>query len=145
MVQITKIFRFETAHAIYGYPGPCSNLHGHSYRLHVTVAREDGNDWHLHSPGFVMDFKELKQLINDLIVYRLDHHTLLSNNFLAQYPSAHDLPGLWIWETEPTAENMLIYIRNTLLKELPLGVLLRKLKIFETADSYAEWEDSKMY
>jgi 6-pyruvoyltetrahydropterin/6-carboxytetrahydropterin synthase len=41
MISITKIFRFETAHAIFGYEGPCAHIHGHSYELHVSVAAEE--------------------------------------------------------------------------------------------------------
>jgi 6-pyruvoyltetrahydropterin/6-carboxytetrahydropterin synthase len=51
------------------------------------------------------------------------------------------LGELWVWKVEPTAENILLYIRDLLRKNLPPGVVLRKLRIFETEDSYAEWEE----
>ncbi len=38
MIRLTKIFNFEMAHALYGYDGPCKNIHGHSYQLEVTIA-----------------------------------------------------------------------------------------------------------
>jgi len=145
MLQVTKIFRFETAHAIHGYPGPCSNIHGHSYVLHVTVSAGQPSDAYLPSPGFIMDFKELKRIVNSAIVSRFDHHTLISEDYLLQHPSVATLPEIWVWETEPTAENILIYICNSLRKELPAGVVLRKLKIYETGDSYAEWAEEKTY
>ncbi len=44
MLQITKIFRFEMAHAVFGYAGKCSHIHGHSYVLHVTITGNDVND-----------------------------------------------------------------------------------------------------
>ncbi|WP_026770195.1 6-carboxytetrahydropterin synthase [Asinibacterium sp. OR53] len=144
MLQITKIFRFETAHAIHGYPGPCSNLHGHSYRLHVTVARQRDNDGRLPPTGFIMDFKQLKRLVNHGIVSLFDHHTILSSAYLVCHPPVAAISNLWIWETEPTAENMLLYIRDSLQQQLQPDVVLRRLRLFETDDSYAEWEEDKM-
>lgn len=141
MLQITKIFRFESAHAIGGYPGQCSNLHGHSYVLHVTVAREPVSD-HLVPPGFIVDFKELKHMVNGSIVSLFDHRTLVSSRYLAQHPALASLPNLWIWASEPTAEHILLHIRDALRKCLPQGLSLKKLKLFETTDSYAEWEEN---
>jgi 6-pyruvoyltetrahydropterin/6-carboxytetrahydropterin synthase len=99
------------------------------------------DDDYLSSPGFVLDFKELKSIVKNTIESRFDHHTILSNEFLAAHPSLSDAANIWVWTAEPTAENILIYIRNTLRKALPADVVLRKLKIYETSDSYAEWED----
>lgn len=143
MLQVTKIFRFETAHAIQGYSGQCSNLHGHSYILHVTVATGTGFENYLPPPGFILDFKELKRLVNSTIIASFDHRTILSEDYIAQHPPVAHLPNIWIWQAEPTAENILLYIRNSLQKESPAGVLLRRLRINETGDSYAEWEENK--
>ena len=60
MITITKVFRFEMAHAIFGYAGKCKNIHGHSYVLHVTVTNSSGDDDFILAPGFILDFKELK-------------------------------------------------------------------------------------
>lgn len=141
MLQVTKIFRFETAHAIHGYPGQCSNLHGHSYILHVTVSAEPVGEDYLPPPGFILDFKELKRIVKSVIEARFDHHTLLSEDYLAAHPPLAILPNIWVWQAEPTAENILLYIRNTLKNELPADVVLRKLKIYETSESYAGWEE----
>ncbi|MBH2003668.1 MAG: 6-carboxytetrahydropterin synthase [Sphingobacteriia bacterium] len=142
MLQVTKIFRFETAHAIHGYNGHCKNIHGHSYVLHVTVGSEIGNVEFLPKPGFVIDFKDLKKLVHSIIVNQFDHHLILSEDFLAEHPNTGNPENLIVWKMEPTAENILLYIRNILLKELPPQILLRKLKIYETSDSYAEWENT---
>ena len=141
MLQVTKIFRFETAHAIHGYSGLCKNIHGHSYVLHVTIAAQDSNDEYLSSPGFIFDFKDLKHLVNKTIIHNLDHCIILSEDFLKQHTFANSLENLTIWKMEPSAENILLYIRKVLQKELPQNVVLRKLKIYETNDSYAEWEN----
>ena len=91
MLQVTKIFRFQAAHAIYGYPGQCSNLHGHSYALHVTVSGEMQTGDYLAPPGFILDFKELKHIVKYTVVDKLDHHTILSKDYLAARPSLADL------------------------------------------------------
>ncbi|WP_460693029.1 6-pyruvoyl trahydropterin synthase family protein [Mucilaginibacter puniceus] len=73
MIRITKIFHFEMAHALDGYNGACRNIHGHSYELHVTIASVKAEDAYLHSPGFIIDFKELKKIINLAIIEKFDH------------------------------------------------------------------------
>ncbi|WP_363320113.1 6-carboxytetrahydropterin synthase [Hydrotalea sp.] len=60
MIQVTKTFRFEMAHANNGYDGPCQNIHGHSYILHASVALLNAEDDFLPAPGFVTDFNALK-------------------------------------------------------------------------------------
>lgn len=140
MLHVTKIFRFETAHAIYGYPGPCSNIHGHSYILHVSVVAIKMTNDYLPSPGFIMDFKELKSLVQSNIMKEFDHQLILSSDYIKNNISASQIKNLRIWEMEPTVENMLLFIKNRVQKELPKNVMLYKLKIYETNDSYAEWE-----
>lgn len=139
MILITKIFRFEMAHAVYGYPGKCSHLHGHSYQLDVTVSPQDIVDQYLPAPGFVMDFKDLKQLVQQEVIGQLDHALVLSEEFLKSQPAFANAPNLVTWSYEPTAENILLYAKNKIDDKLPEGIQLVKLKLFETSDSYAEW------
>ena len=137
MIQITKIFRFEMAHAIYGYPGKCGEIHGHSYELHVTISSDTRNGY-LPATGFIIDFKWLKQVINEWIIRHLDHKLVISKTYLEEKLSFL-AENLVIWEAEPSAENILIYIQAILAKKLPEPLKLVRLKLFETSDSYAEW------
>jgi 6-pyruvoyltetrahydropterin/6-carboxytetrahydropterin synthase len=139
MLRVTKIFRFETAHAIYGYNGSCRNVHGHSYELHVTVQQQYHEDEYLPAPGFVIDFKDLKRIVHFAVIDRFDHCIILSEDYLQAHPFLRALPNLEVWQAEPTAENILLYIKNKLLQQLPEDVVLHELKLYETADSYAEW------
>jgi 6-pyruvoyltetrahydropterin/6-carboxytetrahydropterin synthase len=139
MLQVTKIFRFEMAHALLGYNGGCRHIHGHSYQLHVTVRLEDNDDTYLPGTGILVDFKELKKLVKEAVVRRLDHQLLLSGNYLAAHPGITQQENLLVMEAEPSAENLLLFIRNTIQGKLPVGTTLARLKLFETADSYAEW------
>lgn len=139
MLQVTKIFRFETAHAIHGYPGPCNHIHGHSYELHVTLTSTGAINEYIAAPGFFMDFKELKKLVKDSVIDQFDHCLILSEDYLKEHPGLTESVNLRTWLVEPSAENMLLFIRDLLQKGLPEGVLLYRLRLYETRDSYAEW------
>lgn len=140
LVELTKIFHFEMAHAIHGYEGACKNIHGHSYELHVTVsARERRDDEYIPAPGLIFDFRELKQLVTESIVKRLDHKLVLSQNHITAHQGICTKENLVVLAAEPTAENLLIYIKRILSEKLPLTVQLTELKLYETKDSFAKW------
>jgi 6-pyruvoyltetrahydropterin/6-carboxytetrahydropterin synthase len=139
MLSITKIFTFEMAHAIFGYNGACSNIHGHSYVLHVSVQSAKGLDYTLTPPGFIIDFKELKEIVNMKVISRLDHKLVLSSDYIKSLGSPLFKASLLLFEAEPTAENLLLFISKELIASLPVNVTLYSLKLFETATSYAEW------
>ena len=120
-ITITRHFSFDAAHYLPGHDGKCQNLHGHTYKLEVTVGREsliEGGS----SDGMVMDFGTLKPIINKLIVDPLDHQCL---NELLPY--------------RPTAENMVNHFFDVLEPVLEgFGTQLVRLRLWETPDSYAE-------
>lgn len=127
------------AHAIDGYSGPCRNVHGHSYELHVTVSGDAGGDEYIPAPGFVLDFKELKQLVQTTVLDTLDHKLVLSHAYLSKNSQLFSQENLVQWESEPTAENLLIYIRRILQNKMPAAVNLASLTLYETKSCYAVW------
>lgn len=131
------------AHAIHGYSGACKNIHGHSYELHVSVSSTLNDADYIPSPGFLIDFKEIKKLVSESVIKILDHRLLLSEAFLKENKSFSSAENLVIFEAEPTAENLLVYIRNLLKKQVPENIRLTHLKLFETKDSYADWADTE--
>ena len=117
LVRVTKEFTFDSAHFLKNYVGPCANMHGHTYKLQVTL---EGT---LNDTGFVLDFKKLKDLVKRTVVDRLDHHVL--NNEL---------------EFNTTAENMVVWMYDTLNKELELDTTsVVSVKLWETPTSFAEF------
>lgn len=130
------------AHAIHGYSGACKNIHGHSYELHITVGAATQNEDYIPAPGFLIDFKEIKKLITESVIKKLDHQLLLSEEFLQENKSFSPAENLVVFEAEPSAENLLIHIRTMLRKQLPENIRHIQLKLFETKDSYAEWTDT---
>ena len=139
MIKLTKIFHFEMAHAIHGYAGSCKNIHGHSYELHISVGANFTETDFIVAPGFIIDFKEIKNLVQDSVIEQFDHRLLLSNDFIDKNPSISTLENLVTFKVEPTAENLLLYIKEILKNVLPEKIKLVQLKLFETKDSYAEW------
>lgn len=138
MIRLTKVFHFETAHAIYGYDGQCKNIHGHSYELHVTIATTVTNEDYIPAPGFIFDFKDIKKAGAN-IVESLDHKIVLSKAYLTANPEMQKHENLVVWDFEPTAENILLYVRKVFGENLPQDIKPVKIKIYETKDSYAEW------
>lgn len=144
MISVTKIFNFEMAHALYNYEGPCANIHGHSYILHVTVKSTMGGNNKLTPPGFIIDFKELKELVNAKVIVLLDHKLVLSGEYINNLKPRTSFKNLFQFGTEPTAENLILFISKELIASLPSEVSLHSLKLFETNNSYAEWFNDKL-
>jgi 6-pyruvoyltetrahydropterin/6-carboxytetrahydropterin synthase len=82
MLKLTKIFHFEMAHAIHGYAGSCKNIHGHSYELHVSVSSDLTETDYIPAPGFMIDFKAIKELVRSAVIDKLDHSLALSAGYL---------------------------------------------------------------
>ncbi|MFN8237445.1 MAG: 6-carboxytetrahydropterin synthase [Chitinophagales bacterium] len=139
MLLVTKIFHFEMAHAIHGYDGPCKHIHGHSYVLEVTVTSESDNNTYLDKTGFVVDFKDLKRIVTDAIIKKYDHKLVLSKEYMSAHPNFTAAENLIIWDFEPSAENIILYFKNTLNTILPEEMQLARLKLYETSSSFAEW------
>lgn len=142
MLSLTKVFHFETGHALNEYEGACKNIHGHSYELRVSVTTSNQTDDFLPAPGFIIDFKEIKKIVTQKIVDHLDHKLILSKAYLQKHPQFNDLENLIIWDFEPSAENILLFIKNTLSNEFPEEIKLRKLLLYETKSSFVEWNET---
>lgn len=145
MLSVTKIFHFEMAHAIHGYYGACKNIHGHTYELHVTVSSVFNSDGYIPEPGFVVDFKEIKNIVTAFIIDKLDHHLLLSKKFIEANSTITAANNLFVFDAEPSAENLLLYIKRIMQEQLPEHIHLSRLKLFETKDSYAEWVSNNLF
>ena len=130
------------AHAIHGYAGACKNIHGHSYELEVTVSGCTTKDEYIPAPGFIIDFKELKQLVTDLIIRMIDHKLVLSQDYISEHPFIRSQENLVILGAEPTAENLLIHFQQILSQALPSDSKLVEMKLYETKDSFARWIDT---
>ncbi len=141
MMLLTKIFHFDMAHVLKGYDGPCRNIHGHSYELRVTVKGEPINDPQSPKNGMVMDLHDLKCLVNEQIVNRLDHAFVVSSAMPADFLAIvqRDFEKVVVVDYQPTSENLILDMVNRLQEVLPQQVTLHKIMLQETPGSYVEW------
>ena len=146
-VSITKEFSWNMAHLLAEHEGLCKNLHGHTYKMQIEVTRKtedviisDGS-----SQGMVIDFKELKKLVNVKIVEPLDHAFM----YWINSPDAveHEIGKILIKNGrkvakvnyKSTAEEMAMNFFTTLTKDLlVLNIELKSVKVWETPTSFAE-------
>ena len=141
-IRITKQFKFETGHALYGYDGKCKNVHGHSYKLSVTVSGKPIQDANNVKFGMVIDFSDLKKIVNEEIVDVFDHATVFNKNTphveLAKelMDRGHDV---LLVDYQPTSEMMVIDFAEKIKKRLPEKIKLHAIKLQETDSSFAEW------
>lgn len=130
------------SHALEGYDGACRHIHGHSYKFFVTVCGEPCGDPMNPKYGMVMDFGELKRIVNEKVIDRFDHAFVIrhtdTNHELTDKISEHFGKVIAV-SYQPTCENMLSDFASAIMAELPEDVQLYSLRLHETATSYAEW------
>lgn len=141
-IRITKQFSFETGHALYGYDGKCKNVHGHSYKLSVTVIGTPIADNNHVKFGMVIDFGDLKKIVKEEIVDVFDHATVFNKN-TPHVELANELKSrghnVLLVDYQPTSEMMVIDFADKIKKRLPENINLHAVKLQETETSYAEW------
>lgn len=141
-IRITKLFSFETGHALYGYDGKCRNVHGHSYKLSVSVIGVPISDSNNVKFGMVIDFSDLKKIVKEEIVNVFDHATVFNKN-TPHVELAKELEtrghNVLLVNYQPTSEMMIIDFAEKIKKRLPKSIKLNSLKLQETDTSYAEW------
>jgi 6-pyruvoyltetrahydropterin/6-carboxytetrahydropterin synthase len=141
IIRVTREFTFEMAHVLWNYDGPCRNVHGHSYRLFVTISGVPINDSKNPKNGMVIDFADLKNVVLKEIVNVFDHAVAVSNNFdRGRIKMLKETFGnTVVLDYQPTCENLVEDFAHRIKKFLPSSIRLHSLKLYETAKSYAEW------
>lgn len=140
-IRVSREFSFEMAHVLWNYDGPCRNVHGHSYKLFVTVSGVPVNDPNNPKNGMVIDFTDLKNIVLKEIVNVFDHAVTVSSRYdpkkLEMLKSTFG--NVVIVDYQPTCENMVADFAQKIIKYIPDGLMLHSLRLYETAKSYAEW------
>ena len=141
-IRITKEFSLETGHALYGYDGLCKNVHGHSYKLYVTVIGDPIENKSDVKLGMVIDFGDLKKIIKEEIIIPFDHATVLNcNSPHKELANEMEEKGNKIIRVnyQPTCEMLVTDFAKKIKKRLPQNLKLYSLKLRETATAFAEW------
>ena len=120
MLTVTKQFKFDAAHYLPYYSGACHNLHGHTYHLDVTVTGDVISNINHEKCGMIIDFKDLKSVVQG-VLKDYDHKYL--NDFY------HN----------PTAEILVLHLSTKIDSELPEGVRLVRIRLWEGDESYVEY------
>ena len=127
------------AHALHGYDGLCKNIHGHSYKLFVTVKGEIKNEKGNAKDGMVLDFDILKNIVKPEIINKYDHSLVLNANSPHSEIDLSAFEKVFFLPYQPTSENLVADFALKIKSKLPKGVELTKVVLSETATSFAEW------
>ena len=143
MFYLTKIFHFEAAHALNGYDGKCRNIHGHSYEMRVTVKGMPLNEPGNPKNGMVIDFHDLKAIVNQEVIDKLDHSFIIGNNMPKDFVeiTKQNFDKVVELPYQPTTENMLADFAQRIKRRLPQHVELYSVTLQETRDNIAEWRE----
>ncbi len=136
MTTVTKTVRFDAAHILTNHKGLCKNLHGHTYRVDISVRGETDD-------GMVIDFKDLKRVAGEVVCDRFDHafmyHTGSEGECeIAAVVERHGMRTVAL-PFRSTAENLAKMFYGDLAERIP-GLV--SVKVWETADSVAEYSAS---
>ena len=125
MLTITKAFTFDCAHVLRNYDGKCNNLHGHTFRLEVTIRP---SEYLPQAPeNMIMDFGDLKKIVKETIIDELDH------KFINDVVKADNC----------TSEFLVQYIVDKLYPLFKDSLV--SIKLYETQDSWCEWRAKYVY
>jgi 6-pyruvoyltetrahydropterin/6-carboxytetrahydropterin synthase len=135
MITVTKTIKFDAAHVLTNHQGLCKNLHGHTYRVDVSVAETAGEE-----NDMVIDFKDLKRIAAETICEKFDHAFICNTASrgemeIAEVVERHGMRTVRL-PFRSTAENLARYFFRELKPRIP-GLAM--VKVWETADSSAEY------
>ena len=144
-ILITKKLDLDMAHALDNYDGKCRFIHGHTFHFSVTLKGFIINDENDPKNGMVMDFGELKTILKEEIADHFDHSLVLKDSSPYAIITKVLSERINLLPFQPTCENLLGFIVDTILKSLPPSLELHSVKLYETATSYGEWfaEDNR--
>ena len=139
MLTVTKSVKFDAAHVLTNHQGLCKNLHGHTYRVDVSVAQPDDD-----ARDMVIDFKDLKRIANEVVCARFDHAFIYSTastgeREIAAVVEKNGMRTVAI-PFRSTAENLAKLFFGELRAHVP-GLVA--VKVWETADSAAEYRATR--
>lgn len=137
-IMVVKEFQFDAAHFLPNHPGKCKGFHGHTYKLQIGVSGEVNSE-----TGMVVDFADLKEMVDESIIEHLDHKLLNSvGSFIGDPEPLKSFPNRM-----PTAEMMVSWIATTLynlfLQIWEGKIQLHLVRLYETPTSYAEWRATR--
>ncbi len=140
-IRVSKCFTFDMAHALYGYDGPCKNIHGHTYHLDITLLGQPIEDIEHVKLGMVIDFGDLKSIVQKFIIEIFDHALVLNEE--APYSKSevisNEFEKVILVPFQPTCENLLLHFVDILKDKFSTKTQLFSIILKETPTSSASW------
>ncbi|MFI5342852.1 MAG: 6-pyruvoyl trahydropterin synthase family protein [Chlamydiales bacterium] len=138
MISITRKLEFDAGHRVMNHESKCATLHGHRYVIEITAEADA-----LDSIGRVIDFSVLKARIGTWIDENWDHNVIIFHEDKETLAALCSIPRKkepWVAHWNPTAENMAEYLLSVVcpLKLFATGVLVTKVRVWETPNCYAD-------
>jgi len=140
-LRLTRVFSFDMAHVLLNYHGKCKNIHGHTYKLEVSVKGIPCNDDTSPKKGMLIDFSDFKKIIEQEVISEWDHALMIHQDsdpvLLASLKKNYEkiIPVPFL----PTTENMICELASKIATILPTDLELFSLRLYETEKSFAEW------
>lgn len=134
-MRVTKTLRFCAAHRLLDYNGPCGNLHGHNYRVDITLMLLDDMIRH----DMVVDFTDVKKIVGKFLNEHWDHALMLNRQDPLVKILGQEKLKVVLFEGNPTAENMARFLMGHFAEafdHLTCATVVR-VRVWETEDSYA--------
>ena len=128
-MEVTRIFSFDSAHFLTNYHGKCENIHGHTYKLEITV------EGPVSENGLLLDFTILKNIVEKRIIDKLDHKSL---NDIIDNPSAENI-SIWAWNELTKSGDLLAGEIDKNLPKSRKKVKLKKIRLWESSNSYVTY------
>jgi len=145
VLRLTRVFQFDMAHALLNYNGKCKNIHGHTYKLEVSVKGTPCNKESSPKKGMLIDFSDFKALIQNEIICVWDHALMIHNDtdpiLLKALKNNYD--KIIAVPFQPTTENMVCELASIIEKILPTDLMLFSLRLYETDKSFVDWYASE--
>ncbi len=144
MYKVTKLFRVPIGHRLSKHEGLCKNIHGHNLKIEVTLKSEN-----LNKNDMVIDFHKLKEIVNG-ILKEFDHCLLLNSQDKQYLKELSKVMKVFLFDSDPTAEVFSRYLFNKIKsifeflyvnKELPSGIEVDSVRVWENDDSVAEYSE----
>jgi 6-pyruvoyltetrahydropterin/6-carboxytetrahydropterin synthase len=136
-ITATRIIKFDAGHRVVNHESKCRTLHGHEYKAHIFAEASN-----LDSLGRIIDFSVIKEKIGEWIDDKWDHNMILweKDPNLKLIQQCDGLKQPFIMKTNPTAENLALYLINEICPELLIdsGVEITKIRLYETSNCYVE-------
>jgi len=145
ILRLSRVFHFDMAHVLLNYHGKCKNIHGHTYRLEVTVKGAPCNDETSPMKGMLIDFSDFKKLIQNDLISVWDHALMIHQDSdpILLKALKDNYEKILMVPFQPTTENMICEMALVIKKLLPSNLQLFSLRLYETEKSYAEWYASE--